>query len=67
MENVLPVHSNIIIFHHSPNFPQHDLLGMLSEKDILAIGFGPQTIRMVTHLDIHDPDIEKVESVLKQL
>ena len=66
VDHVLPVHSNIIVFQLSQTFGQQDFLDKLSDKDILAIGFGPQTIRMVTHLDIHDPDIEKVESALNQ-
>jgi len=67
IDNVLPVHTNIIVFQLSPTIDQQDFLKRLSEKGILAIGFGPQTIRMVTHLDIRDTDIERVESALRNL
>ena len=66
VENILPVESNIVVFKLSPPIVQEEFLRVLSEKGILAIGFGPQTVRMVTHLDINDSDIEKVEAVLKQ-
>lgn len=67
VEEILPVESNIIVFRLVSSMKQEDFLARLSEKEILAVGFGPQIIRMVTHLDIDDTDIEKLEQVLKDL
>jgi threonine aldolase len=66
VDHLLPVQSNIIVFRLSDSLEQQSFLNKLLDNGILAHGFGPQTIRMVTHLDIHDSDIERVESVLKQ-
>lgn len=62
-----PVETNIIIFTLSDEMPQEQFLGTLKEQGILAIGFGPQTVRMVTHLDITDPMIDQLEETLKKL
>jgi threonine aldolase len=67
VKSVMPVQSNIVVFQLSPSLEQQELLKILAKENILAIGFGPQTIRMVTHLDISDKDIDQVESVLHQM
>jgi len=61
-----PVETNIIIFTLSEEMPQDKFLGKLKEYGILAIGFGPQTVRMVTHLDISDEMIDRLEETLKK-
>lgn len=67
VEEVLPVESNIIVCKLSGRLTQEDFLQRLMDQEILALGFGPQTIRMVTHLDISDQDLEKVETAIKQI
>ncbi|CAB4897545.1 unannotated protein [freshwater metagenome] len=44
-----------------------ELSAQLKEKGILASALGPKYLRLVTHLDITDSDIEKVNSILPQL
>jgi threonine aldolase len=41
------------------------LLNYLAENNIKTVSSGPQTIRLVTHLDIKTNDLNKAESVLK--
>lgn len=65
VSHVSPVETNIIIFTLSDRIPHELFLSRLKKEGILAIGFGPQTIRMVTHLDISDPMIERLADVLK--
>jgi len=44
-----------------------ELSAQLKEKGVLASALGPKYLRLVTHLDITDSDIEKVNSILPQL
>ena len=44
-----------------------EFLNSLKEKGIIAIGFGPQTIRMVTHLDFTDEMLVRTKDILKSL
>jgi threonine aldolase len=45
--------------------PAEDFLKILRENDVHAMALAPQEIRFVTHLDITDEMMEKVERVLK--
>jgi threonine aldolase len=44
-----------------------DLSTQLKEKGVLASALGPKYLRLVTHLDLTDGDIEAVNQVLPQL
>jgi threonine aldolase len=44
-----------------------DIIEKLKQKGILTIAFGPQQIRMVTHLNFTDDMLEKTIHVLKNL
>ena len=67
VEDVRPVKTNILIFDLSSRYSPSDFLDILSSKGILAVQFGPKTIRFVTHLDISDQMINKVCEVLDEL
>jgi phenylalanyl-tRNA synthetase alpha subunit len=43
------------------------LINQLKEKGILAGALGPKYLRLVTHLDLTDGDIEVVNQILPQL
>jgi len=62
-----PVDTNIIIFSLVPGMQVSRFLHLLNEQGILAIGFGGNSIRMVTHLDIKDGMIEKFEKGIKTI
>jgi threonine aldolase len=47
------------------SFKDTAFLDILSKHNVIAVPFGKQTIRMVTHLDFHDDHLDQVVSVLK--
>jgi threonine aldolase len=67
VDDILPVETNIIIFRLNDTFPQMTFLKKLKEHSILAVGFGFQTIRFVTHLDFTDDMLEELIRVLKKM
>jgi threonine aldolase len=54
VENIRPVETNIVIFDVIPPYTASSFLKKLEDNNILAASFGPQTIRLVTHLDYTD-------------
>jgi len=67
VSELLPIDTNIIVFKLIESCKREDFIGKLLKKDIKVVPFGPQTIRMVTHLDFDDEMLEKVLRVLKSL
>ncbi len=67
VKNVMDVFSNIIIFDLKEENSADIFLQKLQAQNILAVPFGPSTIRMVTHLDFTDEMLEKTIDVLKKL
>ncbi|MFT7611235.1 MAG: threonine aldolase, partial [Parvicellaceae bacterium] len=47
--------------------PADEYLAKLEANGILAIGFGPTRIRITTHLDVSEEEIEKVVEIMKSL
>ncbi len=45
----------------------YQIFQKLSEKGVKCIAFGPQLVRMVTHLDFGDEDLLLLEERVKQL
>ena len=64
VSEVLPVETNIIVFRLNDDISDTEYLTKLKNKGILAVGFGPQTIRMVTHLDLTDAMLGRLEHLL---
>ena len=67
MKELLPIETNIIIFKLNDKYSDSQFLKLLEEKGILAVGFGPQTIRFVTHLDFREDMLDKVVKVLEPM
>lgn len=67
VRSVMPVDTNIVIFSVTPATTPEQVLARLAEHNIKAIKFGPQEIRLVTHLDFNDAMLEKAVSVVKKL
>lgn len=65
VESVMPVETNIVIFTLREGFLPDAFLALLQNQNILASGFGPMQIRLVTHLDFDDDMLEKTIQVLK--
>ena len=64
---VLPVETNLVIFRLRPDMPAEKFLAYLEQEGVRASSFGPQMIRFVTHLDVDDTMLQRVESVLRHL
>jgi len=67
VQSVLPVQTNIVIFTLIPELSTQAFLQKLKEQNILAIEFGPQQIRLVTHLNYTDEMAEHTFKTLKNL
>ncbi len=67
VSKVEPVDTNIIIFSLNDGIDVHYFLNQLKEQGILALGFGANSIRMVTHLDIDEDMMEHFESGIKSI
>ncbi|GAB4407251.1 MAG: GntG family PLP-dependent aldolase [Bacteroidia bacterium] len=66
--DLLPVETNIVVFRPDPAFmPGEALIARLAALGVGASGFGPGYVRLVTHLDIGDADIDEVRQVLARL
>ncbi|NIM20698.1 MAG: aminotransferase class I/II-fold pyridoxal phosphate-dependent enzyme [Candidatus Latescibacteria bacterium] len=68
MTLLYPVETNIVVFRLDERaYTLDGFLSSLKEHRVLAVPFGPRTVRMVTHLDVGADDISYVESVLRDL
>jgi len=65
VKEVLPIETNILVFKLQDDVKDMDFLASLKDKGLLGVGFGPQTIRFVTHLDFGDDLLEEAIDVLK--
>lgn len=52
VSSVMPVETNIVLFEVADGFMASGIVHQLAERGIACNTTGPQTIRMVTHLDI---------------
>lgn len=64
---IRPVMTNIVIFDVLPPLHAAAYLSMLKEAGIQTSGFGPHTIRFVTHLDVTRKEIEKVCETIRRI
>ncbi|AKQ45315.1 threonine aldolase [Rufibacter radiotolerans] len=60
VEDVMPVETNIVIFRLAPQVKDSDFLKYLEGFGILASAFGPQQIRLVTHLDLTEDMVQTI-------
>ena len=67
VEQILPVETNIVVLVLKKEMTVENFLQKMKDKNVLAVAFGPQMVRMVTHLDINDDMINETEKALKSL
>jgi len=67
VSEVRPVQSNIVIFDVKAPWTAASFLEKLVEKGINASPFGPQTVRLVTHLDVTADMIADTIQILKEI
>ena len=64
---VRPVRSNIVIFDLVAPHTATSFIERLAERGVLASPFGPQTVRLVFHLDISEAMQQKVMEILENM
>lgn len=64
---VLPVQTNIVVASLASSEMVDRALAALKVEGVLAVRFGPQQIRMVTHLDVDDAAIQRTITILQRL
>ncbi|MCB2409041.1 low-specificity L-threonine aldolase [Hymenobacter lucidus] len=64
---VLPTETNLVIFRLTEEMRAETFLAHLEQHGIRASSFGPQMIRFVTHLDVDDTMVERVNHALQAL
>jgi threonine aldolase len=67
VEEILPTETNIVIFKLNKHLKDTDFIKKLAENNILVVSFGPQVVRIVTHLDFKEEMLGVLESSLKKL
>ncbi|MFM7079681.1 MAG: threonine aldolase family protein, partial [Bacteroidota bacterium] len=67
VNHLIPVDTNIVVTQMNDSMPLQTLLEKLKENNILAVPFGMQSMRMVTHLDFNDQMLGQVIDVLFKL
>jgi threonine aldolase len=67
ISSVVPVETNIVVGILKEDFKRDLLVQKLAEENIKIMAFGPGMIRMVTHLDISESDVEKVIEKLSKI
>ncbi len=67
VESVLPVMTNIVIFNLNENITAAEFVKKLESKGIIASAFGPQKVRLVTHLNIDEQMMKQTKNILKEL
>ena len=65
--HVMPVETNIIIFEVKPETTAPNLVARLAEKGVLGYVFTNRQVRLVTHLDVSEADIERTIADLNAL
>ena len=67
VSEVMPIDTNIIIFSLKEGYTTEQILARLADKNVLTLPFGPNEIRMITHLDFIDEMLEHTVQVLKTI
>jgi threonine aldolase len=64
VKDIYPIETNIIIFELDDTITAIEFVQKMNEKGIKCIPFGKQLVRMVTHIDFTDNDLEYLQQVL---
>lgn len=67
VEDIRPVHTNIIIFDLVPPITAQQFLDKIESYGVKAVAFGPSTVRFVTHLDYTEDMLERTLECLTKL
>jgi threonine aldolase len=67
--DVNTVHSNIVLVEMTPDHTSTpaEVTGFLVEKGVVVLPFGPNNIRLVTHRDISDENVDDVVAAFRDV
>ena len=63
----MPADTNIVVFKLNDSISNKEFLNILESKGVLAVPFGPQLIRFVTHLNFDDDQMSELKTVLSNI
>jgi threonine aldolase len=63
---VLPVETNIVIFQLAVGTSPEKFLAYLQERSIRALSLGPQSIRLVFHLDVTEAQFDRLVAAVRR-
>jgi threonine aldolase len=64
IKSVIPVETNIVVGHLADGLNEYEAVDKIKSAGIQCVAFGKGRIRFVTHLDIHDADIDFLAKAL---
>jgi threonine aldolase len=67
VQSVFPVDTNIVIMQLHETLLADSFVQTLASKGIHASPFGKHQVRLVTHLDFTDDDLQQCKTILQQL
>ena len=67
VKGALPVETNIIVLLLKNEITNTEFLEKLKNNGILAVGFGPQRVRLTMHLDVSTADVNTICEILLSL
>ena len=65
VESLLEPETNIVIFSLNNSVNPQQFIRHLQQNNILAVNFGGQAVRFVTHLDIEEKDLNTIKEALR--
>jgi threonine aldolase len=67
VQSILPVETNIIIFETREPFTAKWIAGKFKERNLLAIAISATELRLVTHLDISENQVQQAIEIIRTL
>jgi threonine aldolase len=64
---IMPVETNIIIFEVTGSYTAKEFCDRLKEDNILCLSISPTQVRMVTHLDVTGPMVDKLVKIIEAM
>ena len=65
ISKVIKPQTNIVIFDLEKDIEPARFIEYMKSNGVMVVQFGPQTIRMVTHLDISEEDVNAVVNLVE--
>jgi threonine aldolase len=67
VRDIRQVETNILLFEVGEQMQAVELVDQLRQHDILTVAMGPKLVRMVTHLDIGEKEMQQLKTTLDKL